>query len=117
MSPTTGKRPKLKVSEAIVLDSVLRFLRIHPRVAWVQRINVGAYKADGARYLRFGFKGCSDIIGQTKEGRFLAIECKSTTGTLTDEQETFLARVNRHGGLAGMVRSINDADALLRRST
>ena len=104
---------KLAVKESIVLESVLRFLRSHPAVAWVRRMNSGSANLKGFR-VRFGFTGCSDIIGQTKDGRFLAIECKSTTGNLTDEQEAFLARVNRHNGIAGMVRSIDDADELLR---
>lgn len=91
----------------------MRYVRIHPRVAWVRRINTGAVKMHGARYLRFGFVGCSDIIGQLIDGRFLAIECKSSDGRLTEEQEDFLARVKRHGGVAGMVRSIDDAEGLL----
>lgn len=96
-----------------MLSSVLRYVRIHPRVAWIRRVNVGAVKMSGARYLRFGFVGCSDLIGQMDDGRFLAIECKGSEGSLTDDQKDFLARVERHGGVAGMVRSIDDAEKLL----
>jgi hypothetical protein len=77
---------------------------------------VGAAKLGGARFVRFGFVGCSDLIGQLRDGRFLAIECKNEEGTLTEEQTAFLERVNRHGGVAGMVRSIDGAQKLLEAS-
>lgn len=109
----TTKRARPPKSEAVVLASVLRYVRIHPKVAWIRRINTGAVKMHGARYMTFGFVGCSDLIGQLTDGRFLAIECKSDKGQLTDEQQQFLDRVNRHGGVAGMVRSIDDAEGLL----
>jgi predicted porin len=101
--------------EATVLASVIRYLKIHRAVAWAQRMNTGAVSMGDSRYMRFGFKGCSDIIGQLYDGRFLAIECKSDKGRLTEEQRNFIERVNRHGGLAGMVRSIDEVDALLQR--
>ncbi len=103
---------KVKVKEATVLESVIRYARIHPKVAWIRRINTGAVKMQ-SRYMRFGFVGCSDLIGQMIDGRFLALECKSNTGKLTEEQTAFLDRVKRHGGVAGMVRSIDDAEVLL----
>lgn len=101
-----------KLSETAILGLVLRYVRIHPRVAWVRRINTGAAKLKGF-HVRFGFVGCSDLIGQLTDGRFLAIECKADKGILSDEQKTFLDRVNRHNGLAGVVRSIDEAEALL----
>lgn len=100
--------------EAMVLASVIRYLKIHRSVAWVQRMNTGAVSMGNSRFMRFGFKGCSDIIGQLHDGRFLAIECKAEKGRLTPEQRHFIDRVNRHGGLAGVVRSIDEADELLR---
>lgn len=105
--------PKQRVKESTVLASIMRYVRVHPRVAWARRMNSGAVKMHGARFMRFGFVGCSDIIGQLKDGRFLAIECKGSDGRLTDEQEVFLDRVRRHNGVAGMAKSIDDVMALL----
>lgn len=115
MTPKGGRgvaQQRSSRRESIILADVLRYVRIHPRVAWVRRINTGATKLKGF-YVRFGFKGCSDLIGQLIDGRFFAIECKSDAGKMSEEQKDFLARVNRHKGLAGMVRSIEDAEALL----
>jgi hypothetical protein len=57
-----------------VLNAVMALLRAHPRVAWAARINSGAYKTPDGRFIRFGFPGCPDVIGQMKSGRILMIE-------------------------------------------
>jgi hypothetical protein len=97
--------------EAAVLSSILQALAFYPKVAWYERINSGAYTVgEGAskRYVRFGFEGCSDIIGQLKDGRFLAIEVKRAAGTLSKAQSAFLERVRGNGGIAFVARSISD---------
>lgn len=107
------RQAKSRTPEAIVLSSVLHYLRARRGIAWVMRVNTGAAKLDGARFMRFGVKGCADIIGQMQDGRFLAIECKSADGRLTVEQAAFLDRVKRHGGVAGVARSIDDVDDIV----
>ena len=108
----------IKVREADVLKAVLRFMHIHPAVDWCERVNSGAYKVDG-RYIRFGFPGCADILGQLKDGRLIACECKAPRGRLSPEQAAFLKRVERAGGVAIVARDVRDVaqvlDGLLRR--
>lgn len=94
-------------SERHVLAAVIRALALHPKVAWAHRMNVGAFK-DGDRFVRFGFRGCSDIMGQMKDGRFLAVECKRPGGKLTEYQLGFLVRVQNNGGVAFVARSVDD---------
>ncbi len=106
------KRARIRTPESLVLSSVLSYLRGRRGVAWVMRCNTGAVKLD-SRFLRFGVKGCADIIGQMQDGRFLAIECKAREGRLTTEQAAFLERVKRHGGVAGVARSIDDVDDIV----
>lgn len=66
------------------------------------------------RWIEFGFSGLSDIIGQLKlDGRILAIEVKSAGGQVSPSQAAFLDLVRQHGGVAGVVRSIEDAEKLL----
>lgn len=96
-----------KPLEAAVLKAVLRALALHPRVAWAHRMNVGAFR-DGDRYVRVGFVGCSDIIGQTTDGRFLAVEVKRPGGKPTEAQVEFLGRVQRAGGVAFVAWSVDD---------
>ena len=102
-----ASKPSPKPLEAAVLKAVIKALALHPRVAWAHRMNVGAFR-DGDRYVRVGFVGCSDIIGQTTDGRFLAVEVKRPGGKTTDAQMEFLGRVQRAGGIAFVAWSVDD---------
>lgn len=93
--------------EAAALTEVLRALRAHPGVSWCERQNTGAVRI-GNRFVKFGWPGCSDIVGQLGDGRFLAVECKSTKGRLRPEQSVFLERINQAGGVAFVARNCLD---------
>lgn len=55
-----------------------------------------------------------DMIGQ-RVAVFTALEVKAKTGRATDEQTNFVDVVNRFGGIAAIVRSVQDAlDAIGR---
>ena len=89
------------------------------------RNNVGALRDQRGRLVTYGLcRGSSDLIGLrqlliTEEhlGRslavFTALEVKTSRGRLSDEQQTFLRLVQQLGGLAGVVRSLEEADELL----
>lgn len=102
--------------------------------ATVFRNNVGngvlgrVAKQEGAQFhiingrrVQFGLcPGSSDLIGWrtitvTPEmvgkrlALFLALEVKTPTGAATMEQINFIAAVRKSGGLAGIVRSVDDA--------
>lgn len=102
----------LHVLERDVLAAALQAVAINPKVAWAHRMNTGAVErenADGTkRYIAFAFKGCSDIIGQMKDGRFLAIECKRPGGKVTADQIAFLTNVRRSNGVAFIAWSVDD---------
>jgi len=53
--------------------------------------------------------GCPDIIGIWK-GRMLGIEVKGGKGYLTEIQQRFIDRINDHGGLAFVARSVEDVE-------
>lgn len=100
-------------TEAQVLAAVQQALNHHHAVAWHQRMNTGAGKlvyrdGDASRFLRFGFPGCPDIIGQLMDGRFLAVEVKRPSGKLSDEQKQFLALVRDNGGVSFVARCVED---------
>jgi hypothetical protein len=98
--------------EAGALKEVIRALRSHSSVAWVQRQNTGAAKV-GGRFVRFGWKGCADILGQLRDGRFLAVEVKAPKGKLRSEQILFLEQVRAAGGVAFVARDCRDVFAAL----
>ena len=93
--------------ESAALVEVLKALRAHPAVVWCERMNSGAARV-GNRFIRFGFAGCPDVLGQLTDGRFLGVEVKSPTGKLRPEQTVFLERVRGAGGVAFMARDLRD---------
>ena len=56
--------------EGAALVEVLQALRAHPAVAWCERMNSGVARM-GDRFVRFGWPGCPDVLGQLKDGRLL----------------------------------------------
>lgn len=72
----------------------------------------------GGRPLHAGLcVGSSDLIGYRRidgVAQFVALEVKSATGRPTKEQTNFLNHITSAGGCAAVVRSIEDADTVLR---
>ena len=93
--------------EAAALLEVLKTLRGHPAVAWCERMNSGAAKI-GERFVRFGWRGCPDVLGQMKDGRLLGVEVKAERGRLRPEQKIFLERIRASGGVAFMAKDCHD---------
>lgn len=93
--------------ERDILRACLLAARLHPLTAWAMRTNSGVFNVDG-RWVRAGFVGQSDIIGQLKDGRFLAVECKREGVKPTPAQQQFLFTVHRYGGCAFIARSVDD---------
>ncbi len=101
-TPRTNSRP-----EAAALVEVLKALRTHPAVAWAERMNTGAARV-GNRFIRFGWPGCPDVLGQLKGGRLLGVEVKAQAGRLRPEQALFLERIRCAGGVAFMALDCRD---------
>jgi hypothetical protein len=112
------RKPSGQPTEAQILKAVMALLKRHPKVAQCWRQNSGTFQErnrDGSvRYIRANTqRGMSDIMGVLKDGRTLAIEVKSATGRMRPGQEAFLATIRQAGGVAGVCRSVEDAQALL----
>jgi hypothetical protein len=105
--PPPAKPRKNSRPEAACLVEVIKTLRGHPAVAWVERQNSGAFR-DGKRFVRFGWPGCSDVLGQLRDGRFLAVEVKAPGGKASEAQQLFLSRVRAAGGISFIATSAAD---------
>lgn len=94
----------------------------------VYRNNVGALKDDDDQWVRYGVcnPGGSDLIGWKsvvvtpemvgkRVAVFVAIETKGERGRVSGDQAQFIACVNAAGGIAGVVRSVDEATDLLTR--
>lgn len=101
--------------EAAALVEVLKALKTHPAVSWCERMNSGAVRM-GARFVRFGFVGCPDVLGQLRDGRLLGVEVKAPKGKLRPEQSIFLERVRCAGGVAFVARDLRELNQLLQKA-
>jgi hypothetical protein len=91
------------------------------------RNNTGTLKDQHGRPVSFGLaKGSADLIGWrtvtitpemvgTQVAVFTSIEVKTPTGRLRPEQRQWLDAVQAAGGVAGVARSVADAQQLLTR--
>jgi hypothetical protein len=91
------------------------------------RNNTGTLKDQHGRPVQFGLcKGSADLIGWTTRtvtqdmvgtqvAVFTSIEVKAATGRLRPEQRQWLDAVQAAGGIAGVARSVADAQQLLTR--
>jgi len=80
----------------------------------VFRNNIGLCMTSEGTYIKYGVcnPGGSDLIGWTKDGRFLAVEVKVGIRKLTTEQDNFLKAVNKAGGTGICARSIKDIESI-----
>ena len=62
----------------------------------------------------YGTNGVPDIICCYK-GRFLGLECKLPGGRLTELQKRAIEKINRAGGVACRVESIEDVKRVIER--
>ncbi len=90
------------------------------------RNNTGTLRDANGRPVQFGLcKGSADLIGWKRVtitpemvgstvAVFLSIEVKTATGRLRPEQQQWMDAVQAAGGIAGVARSVSDAETLLR---
>ena len=76
---------------------------------FVMRTNSGVYYDAQGNRVTVGFKGLSDLVGYTPEGKFFALEIKTPAGRASDEQYAFIENCYRSGAIAGFARSVEDA--------
>ena len=63
----------------------------------------------------YGTSGVPDIICCYK-GRFLGLEVKLPSGKLTELQKRAIEKINRAGGIACRVESVDDVQAVIARA-
>jgi hypothetical protein len=92
------------------------------------RNNTGTLKDANGRPVQFGLcKGSADLIGWKQVtitpdmvgqqvAVFLSIEVKTLTGRLRPEQHQWLDAVQAAGGVAGVARSVEDAEAIVKQT-
>ena len=98
---------------------ILNEIRLSCGRAILFRNQVGACTTPDGYFIRYGVggPGGSDLIGFTPRNGvavFTAIEVKAATGRVSPEQQNFIDVIRRSGGIAGIARSVEDAQKLIR---
>jgi hypothetical protein len=90
------------------------------------RNNTGRLRDERGQLVTFGLcPGSADLIGYRtvvvtpdmvgqRLAVFAAVEVKATKGRPTPEQTAFLEHIRDAGGIAGIARSVDDAESLLK---
>ena len=100
--------------ENMIRDQILFWLSAQGIFAWITD-RTGTYDPVRKRFRtnknKFRIRGVADISGILPGGRALFIEVKTKTGKLSAHQKLFLVTAMRHGAVAFVARSVNDAAA------
>lgn len=92
------------MKEADIVRAILKYLKTVP--------NCFAWKEHGGMY---GTAGVPDIIACIG-GRFYAFEVKTEKGKATALQEATIRKIQNAGGIAAIVRSVDEVRVLLQDS-
>jgi len=63
--------------------------------------------------MRLARAGTADITGCSRDGRFIAVECKIKPNKPTESQEAYLAEIKKRGGVAVVAYDLTDVEAIL----
>ncbi len=102
--------------EAELQDRIrLALAQLEGVVLWRNNVGVG-YVGQQRTPVRYGLAvGSADLVGLVRTdggwGRFIALEIKTERGLVTDDQARWLRLVQRLGGYAVVVRSVEEAVA------
>lgn len=101
--------------EHILMKKIQASLNIRSASTRTFRNNVGAFKDARGVWVKYGLGvGSCDLVGiVAPSGRLFAVEVKTEDGKTTPEQEAWIAMINRFGGVAGVCRSVEDAEKLV----
>ncbi|MBR3623759.1 MAG: VRR-NUC domain-containing protein [Selenomonadaceae bacterium] len=89
------------MKESIIVKNILKYLKTLPECF--------AWKEHGGLY---GTAGIPDIIACI-DGKFYGFEVKTERGKTTALQEATIGKINAAGGMAVVVRSVEDVKKIL----
>lgn len=98
-------------AEGDLVSAALIYLKAVGIESW--RNNTGMLFDRTGRPVRYGFTGSGDIFGIVSGGRFLSVECKVGKNKESAPQERFRRDVLAAGGLAIVIRSLDDLEEAL----
>jgi len=99
------------MKETVLVKQILDYLNYRRHL--VQRTNSGMMRGNykGKDWVvKLSQAGTADITGCSKDGRFLAIECKIRPNKPTLLQEQYLNEIRKRGGIALVAYELKDVE-------
>lgn len=90
----------MKTGESDIQTQIVQYLAMRHDVAWVYVTSSGKMRGAGGRYYTIGFPGLTDILGQLRDGRILAVEIKQPKKRPDEHQYEFMTTVALNNGIA-----------------
>lgn len=110
------KRKKKNNEESCLVKACIELLTLKGYFAIRNNSGMLVIKdKDKTRAVKMGLKGSADIIACSPTGKFVAIECKASRGRLTKAQQEFLEKIQSLGGIALVIRNVDDLIKFLER--
>ena len=107
----TISQSMIRMPEQVLVNQVLAYLTLKKHYVWRQ--NTGAMTTKEGRFIKFGHKGISDVLGVARDGKMIAIECKIKPNKPTQFQVDFLDEIKRRGGYAVLAYELEDVQKVL----
>ncbi|MBC7407976.1 MAG: VRR-NUC domain-containing protein [Arcicella sp.] len=116
IKPSNKKTDQLRIEDICLPDanstttSIITYLNYNGFHVWRNNTH-GVYdvKKQVFRKLQYQQRGVSDIIGyRKKDAKFIAIEVKIGTDTMSEEQEGFLIGLKESTGISMVAQSFDD---------
>jgi VRR-NUC domain len=116
ISKDADKNPKVTISANVLTKHTIRILDLKGFHVWRQN-NGAVYDAKFNGYRKgSSTPGISDVIGFHKRtGQFIACEIKAGKDTVSDDQQLFIDKVNRSGGIGMVVKCIEDLEKFFKK--
>lgn len=116
-----AKMPAIK--EQVIVNQIIQYLNYSGNYVWRQ--NTGGmtknYQTKAGinkrSFIQFGHKGVSDILGISKDGKFIAVECKVKGNKPTQFQLDFLESISSRGGIAILAYSLEDVQKVFESAS
>lgn len=98
------------MKETYLVRQIIDYLNLKGHLVW--RNNSGKIPINnangGRRLINLAPPGSPDVVGLTKTGQFIGVECKVGSNKPTELQKSFLGQISQRRGLSIIAYSLDD---------
>lgn len=98
------------MKETYLVKQIINYLNLKGHLVWRNQSGGRSVPSSNGRtnFIQFAPAGSPDIVGLTKTGQFIGVECKVGRNTTTELQKSFLGQIKQRKGLSIVAYSLDD---------